>query len=300
MKVEDELRIRLERAGDSVPLRPIAAADLVRRGRASRRRRVAFAAAGVAAVLAATAVLVTQTVGVGDESGLPPVKEPERSESYSPSPAEREASALVQMWVRILADGDYKRGWELLSDRGQEAWAGRGAFTYRENGWKHIYGVWADAENAEYRARTIRMFGREVIVVTVAGELQSGPSSASFVVSTERGRAGLSPFEGPGSVQFETPTFAAEGTDQQTAMPVVGSLPEFEVRTYPKVKEALMLIEGPASFRMEPATVDHSQFASTITYVPSESLDPGIHTATVVVGGPLDTVDTWAVRFVVR
>jgi hypothetical protein len=134
----------------------------------------------------------------------------------------------------------------------------------------------------------------------VDGEPESGPSSASLVVTTEGERAGISPFEGPGSIQFETPTFAAEGTDQQTEMPAVGSRPEFRVRTYPEVKEALMLIEGPASFRMEPATVDHSEFASTITYVPSESLDPGVYTATVVVGGPLDTIDTWAVRFEVR
>jgi hypothetical protein len=304
MKVEDELRIRLDRAGEAGPLRPIEAEDLVRRGRASRRRRMALAAVGAAAVLAATAVLVTVT-GIGEQRGLPPVKGPERSEILPPSPAEREAEALVQMWVRLLATGENERAWEFMSARSREKWASKAAFADSANGWKDLYGVWADAAHAEYRASTIRLVGRDAIVVTVDGEVETGhaletnPTSASFIVTTEGERDGVSPFEGPGSIEFVTPTFAAEGSGQ-TEMPAVGPQPEIEVTTYPKVKDALMLVDGPETSLMEPATVDRSPGSSRITYVPSERLGPGIYTATVVAGGPLDAIDTWAVRFEVR
>jgi hypothetical protein len=298
MKVEDELRTRLERAGEVAPLRPIELTDVLQRGRTYRRRRLALAGVGVAACIVAAVVLVAQVVDFDRGRGAPPARE-RRSQLPTHTSAERAAISLVHRWFEAFAAGDNADAWESLSPLSQANWAGREAFLDPGNGWNNIYGVWAIAANAEYYARTMQIVDREVIVVTVSGELESGPSSASFVVTSEKGELGVSPTEGPGSIEFVNPTFAAEGSGQ-TEIPVVGPRPEIEVMSYAGVKEAFVLIEGGSGFLFDRATVSTSPPASRIAYVPDDPLDPGLYTATVVVGGPLDAVDTWAVQFEVR
>jgi hypothetical protein len=300
MKVEDELRIGLERAGEAVPLRPIEAEDLVRRGRASRRRRMALAAVGAVAALATTGILAIQVIERVDRAPISPIDRSTEEPTPESEMRLRNLQVLVFSWINALARNEPDVAWDYMVHSG---WAGYEGFADARS-LHESWGAWADATDLRFRTRAISLIDRDVVIVTMTGDISlgepRGPAAASvLVVGGPDGEALVSLIEGPGSIEFVTPTFAAEGSGQ-TEMPAVGPRPEFEVRTYPKVKDALMLIEGPETSSMEPATVDRSPAASTITYTPSDPLDPGIYTATVVVGGPRDAIDTWAVRFEVR
>jgi hypothetical protein len=124
MSIEDRLRTRLGRAGQTVPVVALDIEETLAKGR--RARRVAFArAAGAAAIVIGLGIAGTSTLMNGDAPRpIPPVGP---SPTTAPRPTELEIESVVRSWLQAIQDGDEDAAWALMTEEAR-AEVGRSRF----------------------------------------------------------------------------------------------------------------------------------------------------------------------------
>ena len=124
MSIEDRLRTRLGRAGQTVPVVALDIEETLTKGR--RARRVAFArTAGAAAIVIGLGIAGASTLMNGDAPRpIPPVGP---SPTTAPRPTEQEIESVVRSWLQAIQDGDEDAAWALMTE-GARAEVGRDRF----------------------------------------------------------------------------------------------------------------------------------------------------------------------------
>ncbi|MPZ92641.1 MAG: hypothetical protein GEU68_13610 [Actinobacteria bacterium] len=128
MSIEDRLRTRLGRAGQTVPVVALDIEETLAKGR--RARRVAFArAAGAAAIVIGLGIAGASTLMNGEAPRpIPPVdRSPSPSPTTAPRPTEQEIESVVRSWLQAIQDGDEDAAWALMTE-GARAEVGRSRF----------------------------------------------------------------------------------------------------------------------------------------------------------------------------
>jgi hypothetical protein len=124
MSIEDRLRTRLGRAGQTVPVVTLDIEETLAKGR--RARRVAFArAAGAAAIVIGLGIAGTSTLMNSDAPRpIPPVGP---SPTTAPRPTELEIESVVRSWLQAIQEGDEDAAWALMTEEAR-AEVGRSRF----------------------------------------------------------------------------------------------------------------------------------------------------------------------------
>ena len=124
MSIEDRLRTRLGRAGQTVPVVALDIEETLTKGR--RARRVAFArTAGAAAIVIGLGIAGASTLMNGDAPRpIPPVGP---SPTTAPRPTEQEIESVVRSWLQAIQEGDEDGVWALMTE-GARAEVGRSRF----------------------------------------------------------------------------------------------------------------------------------------------------------------------------
>jgi hypothetical protein len=128
MSIEDRLRTRLSRAGQTVPVVALDIEETLTKGR--RARRVAFArAAGAAIIVIGMGIAGATNLMNGDAPRpIPPVdRSPSPTPTTAPRPTEQEIESVVRSWLEAIQEGDEDGVWALMTE-GARAEVGRSRF----------------------------------------------------------------------------------------------------------------------------------------------------------------------------
>jgi hypothetical protein len=171
MSIEDRLRTRLGRAGQTVPVVALDIEETLTKGR--RARRVAFArAAGAAAIVIGLGIAGASTLMNGDAPRpIPPVGP---SPTTAPRPTEQEIESVVRSWLQAIQEGDEDAAWALMTE-GARAEVGREQFDQRmASALPEGMGAFADPDVEVDLIELDESEGDPRIVATLSGTVQRG------------------------------------------------------------------------------------------------------------------------------
>lgn len=237
---------------------------------------------------AATPANDTSTTVVGSEpdgsnTTAAPSDAPDMPDA--PRPGE-DAVGTVRFWVDALAEGDLETAWDLVAEDSREAIGGFEAFGDLRSTLAEGFGAWGQAGEEAFSAVTLDNGDEEISVVILAGTIaQEGPPSPAADAVPARNTADgwrVDPFVDLGTVEHQPPpgvTLAAEPT---------------LVAAVPTGVDVRFILDGGEPLVPETEDVGGDQQRASLT--PSESLEAGPHSLTVVLTnaeGQLSTSTVW-------